>query len=134
MAGRHPFDRLHFGLSAEGRAKPLHSRTEWSGICPWRTAPCAGDDAGPACGGPTCRPSFDRQAGAAHGHVSVHAAPLCGGDGGELEIIARFPDQPDVRLHGIGELNEMETPSARLPYKVTSAWHLIRWKGGSTSF
>ena len=24
--------------------------------------------------------------------------------GAELEIIARFPDQPDVRLHGIGEL------------------------------
>lgn len=24
--------------------------------------------------------------------------------GGELEIVARFPDQPDVRLRGLGEL------------------------------
>jgi len=26
--------------------------------------------------------------------------------GGELEIVARFPDQPHVRLRGIGELSE----------------------------
>ena len=26
--------------------------------------------------------------------------------GGELEIVARFPDQPQVRLRGIGELGE----------------------------
>jgi len=26
--------------------------------------------------------------------------------GGELEIVARFPDQPHVRLRGIGELTE----------------------------
>lgn len=26
--------------------------------------------------------------------------------GGELEIVARFPDQPQVRLRGIGELTE----------------------------
>ena len=31
--------------------------------------------------------------------------------GGELEIVARFPDQPQVRLRGIGELTE----SARAP-------------------
>jgi transcriptional regulator with XRE-family HTH domain len=26
--------------------------------------------------------------------------------GGDLEIVARFPDQPPVRLHGIGDLAE----------------------------
>ena len=31
--------------------------------------------------------------------------------GGELEIVARFPDQPQVRLRGIGELTA-EGPSA----------------------
>ena len=29
--------------------------------------------------------------------------------GGELEFVARFPDQPPVRLRGIGELTEDET-------------------------
>ncbi len=30
--------------------------------------------------------------------------------GGELEIVARFPDQPQVRLRGIGELTEDARP------------------------
>ena len=33
--------------------------------------------------------------------------------GGELDIVARFPDQPQVRLRGIGELEEIgDAPGA----------------------
>ncbi|MGH7083784.1 MAG: XRE family transcriptional regulator [Acetobacteraceae bacterium] len=109
MAGRHSFERLRAGLSAEGRAKAaaLTDMMERDlSLAELRRARAMTQDqlAADLHVGQASIAKLERRTDMYLSTLRRFVEAM----GGELEIIARFPDQPDVRLRGIGELNDTD--------------------------
>ncbi len=114
MAGRHSFDRLRVGLSAEGRdsAAALTDAMERDlSLAELRRARAMTQDqlAADLHVGQASIAKLERRADMYLSTLRRFVEAM----GGELEIVARFPDQQHVRLRGIGELavpTETQTP------------------------
>ncbi len=115
MAGRHSFDRLRAGLSAEARAKAASltdalerelSLTELRRARAMTQHQLAAD----LHVGQASIAKLERRTDMYLSTLRRFVEAM----GGELEIVARFPDQPLVRLRGLGELAESD-PAAGAP-------------------
>ena len=109
MAGRHSFDRLRTGLSAEGRAKTVALTDMMErdlSLAELRRARAMTQDqlAADLHVGQASIAKLERRTDMYLSTLRRFVEAM----GGELEIIARFPDQPDVRLRGIGKLNDAD--------------------------
>lgn len=109
MAGRHSFDRLRAGLSAESRAKAaaLTDTMERDlSLAELRRARAMTQDqlAADLHVGQASIAKLERRTDMYLSTLSRFVEAM----GGELEIVAHFPDQPDVRLRGIGELKDAD--------------------------
>jgi hypothetical protein len=115
MAGRHPFEQLRTGLSAEGRAKAVSltdamerdlSLTELRRARALTQNQLAAD----LHVGQASIAKLERRTDMYLSTLRRFVEAM----GGELEIVARFPDQQLVRLRGLGELAESDpAPDAR---------------------
>ena len=107
MAGRHSFEQLRGGLSAEARAKAVTLTDAMErdlSLAELRRARLLTQDQ-------LAADLHVNQASIAklERRTDMYLSTLrrfVEAMGGELEIVARFPDQPHVRLRGIGELTE----------------------------
>jgi hypothetical protein len=115
MAGRHSFDRLRGGLSAEAGAKAasLSDAMERElSLTELRRARAMTQDqlAADLHVGQASIAKLERRTDMYLSTLRRFVEAM----GGELEIVARFPDQPLVRLRGLGELAESD-PAAGAP-------------------
>lgn len=109
MAGKHSFEQLRSGLSAEARAKAVTLTDAMErdlSLAELRRARLLTQDQ-------LAADLHVNQASIAklERRTDMYLSTLrrfVEAMGGELEIVARFPDQPHVRLRGIGELTEGE--------------------------
>jgi len=107
MAGRHSFDRLRASLSAEGRAEAaaLTQALERDlSLRELRRARAMTQDqlAADLHVGQASIAKLERRTDMYLSTLRRFVEAM----GGELEIVARFPDQQLVRLRGLGELSE----------------------------
>lgn len=105
MAGKQSFDRLRAGLSAEGRASAaaLTDAMERDlSLAELRRARAMTQDqlAADLHVGQASIAKLERRTDMYLSTLRRFVEAM----GGELEIVARFPDQQHVRLRGIGEL------------------------------
>lgn len=105
MAGRNSFDRLRSGLSPEERAKAAALTATMDAelsLAELRRARAMTQDqlAADLKVGQASIAKLERRADMYLSTLRRFVEAM----GGELEIVARFPDQPNVRLRGIGEL------------------------------
>lgn len=116
MGGRHSFDRLRAGLPAEGRttATAITDAMERElSLSELRRARAMTQE----------QLAADLHVGQAsiaklEQRTDMYLSTLrrfVEAMGGGLEIVARFPDQPQVRLRGIGELNEAGEAASPAP-------------------
>ena len=114
MAGRHSFDQLRDGLSADARAKAttlMNVLERDLSLAELRRARLMTQDqlAADLHVGQASIAKLERRTDMYLSTLRRFVEAM----GGELEIVARFPDQPHVRLRGIGELTEAaRTPDA----------------------
>ena len=114
MAGRHSFDQLRDGLSADARAKAITLMNVMErdlSLAELRRARLMTQDqlAADLHVGQASIAKLERRTDMYLSTLRRFVEAM----GGELEIVARFPDQPHVRLRGIGELTEVaRTPDA----------------------
>ena len=109
MAGRHSFDRLRAGLSAEARAEAalLTDTMERDlSLRELRRARAMTQDqlAADLNVGQASIAKLERRTDMYLSTLRRFVEAM----GGELEIVARFPDQQLVRLRGLGELTEQD--------------------------
>jgi len=107
MAGRHPFEQLRTGLSAEGRAKAVALTGAMErdlSLTELRRARAMTQDqlAAHLHVGQASIAKLERRTDMYLSTLRRFVEAM----GGELEIVARFPDQQLVRLRGLGELAE----------------------------
>ena len=107
MAGRHSFDRLRAGLSAESRTKAAELTEAMErdlSLAELRRARAMTQEqlAADLHVGQASIAKLERRTDMYLSTLRRFVEAM----GGELEIVARFPDQPQVRLRGIGELGE----------------------------
>jgi DNA-binding XRE family transcriptional regulator len=112
MAGRHSFDRLRAGLSAESRAKAdalTEAMERDLSLAELRRARAMTQEqlAADLHVGQASIAKLERRTDMYLSTLRRFVEAM----GGELEIVARFPDQPHVRLRGIGELAEAGQPA-----------------------
>jgi transcriptional regulator with XRE-family HTH domain len=114
MTGKHSFDRLRAGLSAEARteaARLTDAMERELSLADLRRARSMTQDqlASDLHVGQASIAKLERRADMYLSTLRRFVEAM----GGELEIVARFPDQPHVKLRGIGELTERDhTPDA----------------------
>ena len=109
MAGRHPFDRLRAGLSTDARDKAaaLTDKMERElSLAELRRARAMTQEqlAADLHVGQASIAKLERRTDMYLSTLRRFVEAM----GGELDIVARFPDQPQVRLRGIGELGEID--------------------------
>ena len=111
MTGRHPFDRLRAGLSDEGRAAAAaltEAMERDLSLAELRRARAMTQEqlAADLRVGQASVAKLEQRSDMYLSTLRRFVEAM----GGELEIVARFPDQPLVRLRGIGELSETGQP------------------------
>jgi DNA-binding XRE family transcriptional regulator len=111
MAGRHSFEKLRAGLPAEARAKAaaLTDAMELElSLAELRRARVMTQEqlAADLHVGQAAIAKLERRADMYLSTLRRFVEAM----GGELEIVARFPNQPPVRLRGIGELTWRNHP------------------------
>ena len=112
MAGKRSFGRLRAGLSAEGRLKAaaLTDAMERDlSLAELRRARAMTQEqlAADLHVGQASIAKLERRTDMYLSTLRRFVEAM----GGELEIVARFPDQRHVRLRGVGELSEAEEPA-----------------------
>lgn len=109
MAGRHPFDRLRSALPAADRqfaAKLMADMDRDLSLAELRRARALTQDqlAADLNVGQASIAKLERRTDMYLSTLRRFVEAM----GGELEIVAKFPDHPHVRLRGIGELTKAE--------------------------
>jgi len=107
MAGRHSFDRLRAGLSPEDQARAAVLTEAWDralSLAELRRARALTQDqlANELHVGQAAIARLERRTDMYLSTLRRFVEAM----GGELDLVARFPDQGDVRLRGVGELAE----------------------------
>ena len=113
MAGRHSFDRLRAGLSAESRreASALTDAMEQElSLAELRRARAMTQEqlASDLHIGQASIAKLERRTDMYLSTLRRFVEAM----GGELDIVVRFPDQPQVKLRGVGELGDGTTHQA----------------------
>ena len=114
MAGRHSFDRLRSGLSPEARAKAdalTEAMDREMSLAELRRARAMTQDqlASDLHVGQASIAKLERRTDMYLSTLRRFVEAM----GGDLEIVARFPDQPQVRLRGIGEIGSVSREPER---------------------
>jgi DNA-binding XRE family transcriptional regulator len=112
MAGHQSFDRLRARLPAERRARVLAMTDELDrdlSLAELRRARALTQDqlAADLCVGQASIAKLERRTDMYLSTLRRFVEAM----GGQLDIVARFPDHPQVRLRGIGELAGPEQPN-----------------------